>query len=91
MNQDKNFFNHKNLHHLGFKNNSFILKKLETVSIAVVPSKWDEPFGRSSMEAASRGCALIKSNTGGLSETTNHSVILEKITSENLLIKLNFY
>ena len=88
--RQKFFFDHKNLHHLGFKNNSFILKKLETVSIAVVPSKWDEPFGRSSLEAASRGCALIKSNTGGLSETTNHSVILEDITSENLFKKIEF-
>ena len=88
--RQKFFFNHKNLHHFGYKNNSFILKKLETVSIAVVPSKWDEPFGRSSMEAASRGCALIKSNTGGLSETTNHSVILENITSENLFKKIEF-
>ena len=88
--RQKFFFNHKNLHHLGFKNNSFILKKLETVSIAVVPSKWDEPFGRSSMEAASRGCALIKSNTGGLSETTDHSVILENITSDNLFNKIEF-
>ena len=88
--RQKFFFDHKNLHHLGFKNNSFILKKLETVSIAVVPSKWDEPFGRSSLEAASRGCALIKSNTGGLSETTNHSVILENLTSENLFKKIEF-
>ena len=88
--RQKYFFYHKNLHHLGFKNNSYILKKLETVSISVVPSKWDEPFGRSSMEAASRGCALIKSNTGGLSETTKYALILNKITSQNIFNKIEY-
>ena len=43
----QNIFRHKNLVHLGYKNNLFILNKLKEVSIATVPSKWDEPFGRS--------------------------------------------
>ncbi len=88
--RQKHFFNHKNLHHLGFKDNSFILKKLETVSISVVPSKWDEPFGRSSMEAASRGCALIKSNTGGLNETTDYSLNLKNINAQNIFNKIEY-
>ena len=53
--RQKYFFRHKNLINLGFRNNEFILKKLKEVSIATVPSKWEEPFGRSSLEAASRG------------------------------------
>ena len=95
--RQKFFFNHKNLNHLGFKNNEYILKKLKKVSIAVVPSKWDEPFGRSSLEAASRGCALIISNTGGLSETTKDALVIKNITIDNLfkkidlLIKNNLY
>lgn len=36
--------------------------------IAVVPSLWEEPFGRSAIEAMSRGCALIASARGGLAE-----------------------
>ena len=54
--RQKYFFNHKKLKHYGYKDNSFILNKLKEVSIAVVPSKWDEPFGRSSLEASSRVC-----------------------------------
>ena len=50
--RQKHFFKHKNLIHYGFKNNSFILNKLKEVSIATVPSKWDEPFGRSNLETA---------------------------------------
>ena len=86
--REKFFFEHKRLNHLGFKNNSYILRKLKNVSISVVPSKWDEPFGRSSLEAASRGCALIISNTGGLKETTKHALVIKKITVNNLFKKI---
>ena len=86
--REKFTFYHKNLRLLGYKNNNYILNKLKSVSVAVVPSKWDEPFGRSSLEAASRGCALIISNTGGLSETTNHAVVLKKITVNNIFKKI---
>ena len=73
---------------MGFKNHSYILNKLKEISIAVVPSRWDEPFGRSSLEASSRGCALILSNTGGLRETTNHALILNKIHEDDLFNKI---
>ncbi|WP_440927717.1 glycosyltransferase [Candidatus Pelagibacter sp.] len=88
--REKFSFKHKNLYHLGYKNNKFILNTLKKVSISVVPSMWDEPFGRSSLEAASRGCALIISNTGGLTETTNHAIVLKKITEKNLFNKIDF-
>ena len=88
--RQKFFFKHKNLFHYGFRDNSFILNKLKSVSIATVPSKWDEPFGRSSLEAASRGCALIISNNGGLRETTNNALILKNITVNNLFNKIEF-
>ncbi len=88
--RQKFYFKHKNLHHFGFKDNSFILNKLKEVSIAAVPSRWDEPFGRSSLEAASRGCALILSNTGGLSETTNHALILNNINENELYKKIKY-
>ena len=72
------------------KNNSFILNKLKEVSISVVPSKWDEPFGRSSLEAASRGSALIISNSGGLKETTKDALVIENITEGILYKKIKF-
>ena len=88
--REKLIFKHKNLKNLGYKNNSFILNKLKEVSISVVPSKWDEPFGRSSLEAASRGSALIISNSGGLSETTNDALVIENVTVDNLYKKIKF-
>jgi len=77
-------FKHKNLHILGFKNNNYILNNLKKISISVVCSRWNEPFGRTSLEAASRGSAVIISNKGGLPETTNSAIILEKLDSKTL-------
>ena len=57
---------------------------LEKTSIAVVCSRWNEPFGRTSLEAASRGCAVIISNRGGLPETTDYSLIINKLNSDEL-------
>ena len=88
--REKIFFTHKNLNHLGFKSNSYVLKKLKEVSISIVPSIWDEPFGRSSLEAASRGSALIISDTGGLKETTNNAIVIKNITVNNLYKKIKF-
>ncbi len=78
------FFNHRNLKLFGTKNNEYILNYLKKVSISVVCSKWNEPFGRTSLEAASRGCAVIISNRGGLPETNKSAIILKKIDKSNL-------
>ena len=47
-------------------------------------------FGRSSLEAASRGCALIISNKGGLLETTQHALVLKDVTSKNLYKNIEY-
>ena len=88
--RQKLFYEHKRLKNLGFKDNNYVLKKLKEVSIAVVPSKWDEPFGRSSLEAASRGCAIIRSNKGGLNETTNDSIVLKTLTANEIFKNIDF-
>ena len=56
--------NHKNLTNLGFQKHTKILDLFKKTSIAVACSRWEEPFGRTSLEAASRGCAVIISNRG---------------------------
>jgi len=86
--REKLVFKHKNLKLYGFKQNSFVLNILKKVSISVVPSRWDEPFGRSSLEASSRGCALIISNKGGLTETTRDALILKNVDEINIYNKV---
>ena len=82
--REKHIFKHKNLNISGFKNNNFILNDLKSTSISVVCSRWEEPFGRTSLEAASRGSAVIISNRGGLPETAPHAIKLKTLSSENI-------
>ena len=79
--RDRLEFNHKNLSKLGFKKHNEVLNVYKKTSIAVVCSRWEEPFGRTSLEAASNGCAVIISNRGGLPETITHGAILNNLTS----------
>ena len=75
--REKLIFKHKNLSLLGFQPYRKVLKILEKTSIAVACSRWDEPFGRTSLEASSRGCAVIISDKGGLKETITNGIILK--------------
>ena len=80
MSLEKNIYlNIKILKFIAFKENSYVLNLLEKTSIFVACSRWEEPFGRSSLEASSLGCATIITNRGGLSETTKHAIIIKKI------------
>jgi len=53
-------------------------------SISVVPSTWDEPFGRTAMESSDMGNALITSGRGGLKETTLNPIIIKKVNSQSI-------
>lgn len=56
---------------------------METAAIAVVASKWNEPFGRTALEAHAAGAALVSSGTGGLREISGEcAVYLESVTGE---------
>jgi glycosyltransferase involved in cell wall biosynthesis len=82
--REKHVFKHKNLKILGFKDNKYILNDLKKTSISVICSRWEEPFGRTSLEAASRGSAVIISNSGGLPETAPNAIKLKILNSENI-------
>lgn len=53
-------------------------------SISVVPSIWNEPFGRTAMESSDMGNALITSGRGGLRETALNPIIIKKISSKSI-------
>ena len=80
--------NHVNHDELGFLKHKKVLNFLNSSEIAVVPSRWEEPFGRTALESSSRACATIISNKGGLPETTDHCIILKKLTSNELYLEL---
>ncbi len=82
------YINHPRHKEFGFLNHKKTLNILNRSEIAVVPSRWEEPFGRTSLEATSRGCATIISNKGGLKETTNSAIILKKLDSDELYLEI---
>ncbi len=82
--RNKPIINHKNHIELGYLSHKEVLDFLCKTEIAVVPSRWEEPFGRTALEASSRGCATIISNRGGLPETSDHCIILKKLDYKNL-------
>ena len=87
----KIFINHKNHHELGFLSHEKVLNLLNKTSISVVPSKWEEPFGRTALEASSRGCVTIISNRGGLPETTKEAIKLKGLDENNLYKLIKFF
>lgn len=80
---------HLNHFELGFKKHKDVLKILEKSEIAVVPSRWEEPFGRTALKSSSRGCATIVSNRGGLPETTDHCILMKSLDSNTLFKEIN--
>ena len=95
--REKLYFKHKNLKNLGFQKHDKIINVFKKTSIAVVCSRWDEPFGRTSLEASSCGCAVIITNRGGLPETITNGVIINNLSINEVeneiinLIKKNNY
>jgi glycosyltransferase involved in cell wall biosynthesis len=84
-------FIHKNFNVIDWLPHEKILNYYKKSSISVVCSRWQEPFGRTAMESAGYGCATITSNRGGLPETFNNNLILNKLntqTLEKLIIKV---
>mgnify|MGYP001173662821 CR=1 FL=1 len=83
--------NHNNANVLGFLPHQEVLKIFKKTSIAVACSRWEEPFGRTSLEASASGCAVIITNKGGLPETVTNAKILNDlnvINLENVIKKL---
>jgi glycosyltransferase involved in cell wall biosynthesis len=81
--------NHPKIHYHGWLPYKKTMEIFEKSKIAVIPSTWDEPLGRTAMEAASRGCVSIISKRGGLIETNRHGLFLNNVTKEELYNKLN--
>ena len=87
--REKILFKHKQIDILGFLIHKKVIDLFKKTSISVVCSRWDEPFGRTSLEAAANGCAVIISNKGGLPETVTNAIILNKLNVKYLENKIN--
>ena len=59
----------------GFLSHERVMEEFFRSAIAVVPSLWDEPFGRTAMEAMAAGCAVIATRRGGLAEVVGDAAV----------------
>ena len=84
--REKIILDHPNASILGFKKHEEVIKIFKKTSITVACSRWDEPFGRTSLEASANGCAVIITEKGGLPETVTDAKILKKL-NEKILTK----
>ncbi|MEY3811910.1 MAG: hypothetical protein RIT11_1033 [Pseudomonadota bacterium] len=87
--REKYNFSHENLKIYRWLSHGKILKLLKKSSICLVPSVWEEPFGRISMEASICGNAVILSNKGGLSETSKYHIKLKNLDVTNIFKEIN--
>jgi glycosyltransferase involved in cell wall biosynthesis len=77
-------FKHERLKIYNWLSHRQIINIYKKTSISIVPSTWDEPFGRTAMESSDMGNALITSGKGGLNETTVNPIVLKKNNSKSI-------
>ena len=82
--REKILLSHKNAHLLGFRKHEEVLNIFKRSSIAIACSRWEEPFGRTSLEASANGCAVVITNKGGLPETVTNAKIIKNLSAKNL-------
>ena len=88
--REKYNFKHDNIEYKGWISHEKTLDLYDITSISVIPSEWEEPFGRTAVEAASRGCATIVSKRGGLIETGPNTIFLTELNDKELFNKIEF-
>lgn len=79
------------IHFDGYQPYSVVAEAFNRSAVAVVPSLWDEPFGRTALEGMAAGCAVIASNRGGLADVVGSAGVLVEPTESDIasaLIKL---
>ena len=87
--REKYSFIHSRFKILDWIKHDDILKYYRKASISVVPSKWQEPFGRTAMESAAYGCSTITSKNGGLPETFKNPIFINVVNENELFSKIN--
>ena len=88
--REKIILEHNRADLLGFKKHNEVLEIFKKSNIAVACSRWEEPFGRTSLEASANGCAVIITNKGGLPETVTDAKILKKLNVKSLTSTLDY-
>lgn len=60
---------------LGYRPHADVMAAMMRAAIVAVPSRWEEPFGLSALEALACGAALVCSSRGGLPEVAGEAAL----------------
>jgi glycosyltransferase involved in cell wall biosynthesis len=60
----------------GYRPHAEVLAAMARAAIVVVPSRWEEPFGLTALEAMACGAALVASDRGGLREVYGEAAVV---------------
>jgi UDP-glucose:(glucosyl)LPS alpha-1,2-glucosyltransferase len=60
---------------VGYRPHAEAMEQMSRALIAVVPSRWPEPFGLTALEAMAHGVALVCSRRGGLEEVAGQAAL----------------
>jgi UDP-glucose:(glucosyl)LPS alpha-1,2-glucosyltransferase len=60
---------------LGYRDHPLVLRAMTGAAIVLVPSRWNEPFGLTALEAIACGAPLIVSPRGGLPEVAGDAAV----------------
>jgi glycosyltransferase involved in cell wall biosynthesis len=77
-------FKHERFKIYNWLSHKKIINIYKKSSISVVPSTWNEPFGRTAMESSDMGNALITSYKGGLKEASTNPILLKINNSKSI-------
>lgn len=72
-------------HYTGYVDHAQIMQQFAQAALAVIPSVWQEPFGRTVLEAMTGGAAIITSGFGGLAEVIGDAgQLVQPLTAQGL-------
>ena len=60
----------------GYRPHEDVLKAMAGAAIVVVPSRWEEPFGMTALEAMGCGAAVVAAPVGALSDLVGEAAVL---------------
>ncbi len=60
---------------MGYRDHPLVLEAMTRAAIVMVPSRWNEPFGLTALEAIACGAPLIVSPRGGLPEVAGEAAV----------------
>ncbi len=73
----------------GFQDQKFVKEKMNSASIVIIPSVWEEPFGLVAAEAMSSGACIIASKVGGIPEIIrDNGILIDNINQKKLSLEI---